>query len=230
MNRIQIVIGTGIVLVLVVGAVWQFSQRTAVAPTETASEPPAVGINEPASLDVTAVTVTPASRATRTSFALAEGESIASWDFKGAYTGNPELILKAQNEIERLSTLLTTATSSAMILAVSIANQYELLGDGKKQYEYLERAIQTNSGNGLPWHNLGVLLERLGAFKSARVAYEQSTLAQPEFKFYHYAYIEFLITRMKDDAVGIEKAFGAAEKNIGQTSQLLELRAQWEQS
>jgi len=228
MNKKQILLGTVIVLVLAVSAAWQLSQRTAVAPTETISEPFAAEINEPVSLDVKAVSVTPTSRVTQTSFALAEGDTIASWDFKGAYTDNPELTAKAQNEIARLSELLVTATSSEMILSVGVANQYELLGDGTKQYEYLGRAIQANPENGLPWHNLGVLMERLGALQSARAAYEQSTLVQPEFKFYHYVYIEFLITRMRDDARGIEKAFAAAEKNIDQTSQLLELRAQWQ--
>lgn len=162
------------------------------------------------------------------SLSIAEGDNIQSWDFKGAYTGNAELVAKAQSEIKQLSELLVTATSSKMILSVGIANQYELLGDGKNQYDYLGRAIQASPENGLPWHNLGVLMERLGAYKTARIAYEKSTLVQPEFKFYHYAYIEFLISRTKDDVANIEKAFAFAEKNIGKTSNLSELRAEWE--
>lgn len=224
--------GAVVVLVLAVSAVWQFSQRTAMAPTGVAS----VGIstttasNTPTSLDVTAVSVAPASYPVQTSFAVVEGDTIASWDFKGAYTGNPELIVKAESEIKRLSVLLETATSSAMILSVGIANQYELLGDGKRQYEYLERAIKAdmNVTSGLPWHNLGVLMERLGALKTARVAYEKSTVIQPESKQWHYAYIEFLISRMRDDTVHIEKAFAFAEKNIGKASYLVELRAEWQ--
>ena len=117
-----------------------------------------------------------------------------------------------------------------MILSVSIANQYELIGSGKKQYEYLERAIRTNPENGLPWHNLGVLIERLGAYKTARTAYEKSTLVQPEFKFYHYAYIEFLTSRMKEDTTVIEKAFSFAEKNIGKIQYLDDMRSEWEKS
>lgn len=160
--------------------------------------------------------------------ALIKVDSIASWNFKGAYTGNPELTEKAQNEIARLSEQLATATSSAMILSVSIANQYELLGDGKRQYEYLERAIKAGPENGLPWHNLGVLMERLGVIETARVAYEKSTLVQPEWKLYHYAYLEFLISRMKDDTAIIEKAFAWATKNVGQTSYFAELRTEWQ--
>lgn len=231
MNRVQIISGTVIVLALVIGAVWQFSQRsTAVIPAETVSEPLKTESNTPASLDVTAASATPASRIAQPSFTIAKEDTIVSWNFKGAYTDNPELVIKAQNEIARLSTLLATATSSAMILSVGIANQYELLGDGKKQYDYLGRAIEAAETNALPWHNLGVLMERLGALKTARIAYENSTLLQPEMKFYHYAYLEFLITRMKDDTTRIKEAFAAAEKSIGQTPNLLELRTAWEQS
>lgn len=229
--------GTVVVLVLAVSAVWQFSQRTAVAPagaesvgipTTTASNAPTS--NTPASLDVTAVSVTPASYPVQTSFAVVEGDTIASWDFQGAYADNPELVAKAQGEIARLSAILETATSSAMILSVGIANQYELLGDGKKQYEYLGRAIKADANvtSGLPWHNLGVLMERLGALKTARVAYEKSTVVQPELKQWHYAYIEFLTSHTRDDTAHIEKAFAFAERNIGTTSYLIELRTEWQ--
>lgn len=226
-------LGIGIMLVLVVSAVLQFLQRsTAVAPTGAASVKlsTTTAPNTPASLDVTAVSVTPASYSVQTSFAVADGDTIVSWDFKGAYTGNPELVAKAQSEIARLSAILETATSSAMILSVGIANQYELLGDGKKQYEYLERAIKAdmNITSGLPWHNLGVLMERLGALETARVAHEKSTVIQPELKQWHYSYIEFLTSRTKDDTAHIEKAFAFAEKNIGKTSYLVELRTVWQ--
>lgn len=185
MKRTQVLLGIGIVLVLGASAVWQFSRRTTVPPpsaSSTISHPPTTEINKPASLEVKAVSVTPASHPAQASFALAEGDTITSWDFQGAYTGNPELSAKAQDEISRLSGLLATATSSAMILSVGIANQYELLGDGKKQYEYLVRAIQADANAGLPWHNLGVLMERLGALKTARVAYDRAVLLQPQFK------------------------------------------------
>ena len=48
---------------------------------------------------------------------------------------------------------------------------------------------------GLAWHNLGVLLSRLGALQTARIAYEKATLVEPQISSYHYAYIEFLIQK-----------------------------------
>lgn len=166
------------------------------------------------------------------SFSLAQGDEIVSWNFKGAYTGNTELEAKARAEIERLSAILATATSSAMITAIGIASQYELLGDGKQQYEYLGRAIKedVNITSSLPWHNLGVLMERLGAYETASIAYKKATLVQPGLKQWHYAYIEFLTTRMKDNVADIEKAFVAAIANLGQSADMLQLRSEWEQS
>src|SRR3989344_6447974 len=231
MNRMQIFAAVGVFLVLVVIGAWQFSPRTAVSPSvEEQSQPPISETNNAASLDAKVIPPKTASRPTQHPLPLSGGDIVASWDFKGAYAGNPELTAKAQSEILRLSELLVTATSSEMILSVGVANQYELLGDGKKQYEYLGRAIPAEEMNGLPWHNIGVLMEKLGAYKTARTAYEKSAFVQPEMKFYHYAYIEFLMTRMGDDTEIIEKAFAFAEKNIGQTPYLIQLRADWEQS
>ncbi len=158
------------------------------------------------------------------------GDTVASWDFKGAYTGNPELEAKAKGEIVRYSDLLAAATSSKMILLVAIANEYELLGKGKEQYEYLGRAVRAEEANGLPWHNLGVLMERIHAYETARVAYKKATTLQPQFMLYHFAYLEFLIQNMKTRADVIEEAFTNAEKNIGKVQDLLDLRASWKQS
>jgi hypothetical protein len=229
-NKTSLLVIGGVLIIVVAGAVQFLYPRPAVSPTTSTvtstTEQNATTTTTPATsvIDVKVMQKSP----TAYPLSFVEGESITEWDFKGAYTDNPELVAKAQSEIERLSEQLATATSSAMILSVSIANQYELIGDGKKQYEYLERAIRTNPENGLPWHNLGVLMEKLGAYKTARIAYEKSTLVQPEFKFYHYAYIEFLTTRMKDDTISIEKAFKFAEDNIGKTSWLVELRTEWQ--
>lgn len=221
----------GALLVLIISAALQFSSsRTAVAPVTLTPQPPAAEASVPTAFDVQTVSVTPAAHPVQMSFVLAKGDSIASWDFQGAYTSNPELVAKAQAEISRLSNLLAAATSSKMILSVSIANEYELLGKGKEQYDYLGRAILSDATTGLPWHNLGVLMERLGAFKTAEIAYREATILQPQFATYQYAYLEFLLQNFKQDTTVVEKAFAAAEKNIGKAPYLFELRAKWEKS
>lgn len=232
MNKNMLLIAGAVLIIFAAGIAQFLSVRIAVSPTMPTATSTSEQITSTTTTSVVPtanVNTVPKNPAIHP-LPLASTDKIVSWDFKGAYADNPELTAKAQNEIKRLSIILETATSSAMILSVGIANQYELLGDGKKQYEYLERAARTNPENGLPWHNLGVLMERLGAYETARIAYEKSTLVQPELKFYHYAYIEFLTSRTKGDTANIEKAFSFAEKNIGKTQYLTELRTEWEKS
>lgn len=161
---------------------------------------------------------------------LVKGDTVASWAFKGAYADNPELILKAESEIRRLEGLLGKGTFSDTTLYVGIANNYELLGDGARQYDYLGRAIRADEEvtTGLPWHNLGVLLARLGALETARIAYEKATIIQPGLKQWWYAYLEFLTTRMRSDTAAIDKAFSEATAILGQDPDILALRAEWE--
>ena len=227
MSKNQLFLIWGVVIMIIVGSTVLFFPRPVTSPslpeegstlTPVTATSSTVSANRP-------VATTPLHP-----LPLAKGDTITSWDFKGAYTGNSELEAKAQGEIERLSGDLSTATSSSMILLVGIANQYELLGNGKEQYAFLERAVRADEKNGLPWHNLGVLMERLGAYETARIAYEKSAVLQPQFSLYHFAYLEFLIQNMKTRTDIIEKAFTAAEKSIGKVQYLLDLRASWEQS
>lgn len=227
MEKHWIVVGGGfLVVVAAAGAVWfLFPRSIVVSPPFVSGTPLAENTIVASSTPKSVVTNRPVTHL----LPLAKGDTVASWDFKGVYTDTPELVMQAKNEIKRLSDSLATATSSAMILSVGIANQYELLGNGKKQYEYLGRAIRADMANGLPWHNLGVLMERLGAYQTARIAYEKSTIVQSQYPLYQYAYLEFLIARMKGETIDIEKAFAAAEKNIGKTQDLNDLRSEWGQ-
>lgn len=227
----MLIMGGALILLVSVAGIAQFlSTRSAVSPTlSTATSATEQDISTTTASGATVMNV----RTTQEDSAahplpLADGDHVVSWSFRGAYADNPELVAKAQDEIKRLSGLLAAATSPAMILSVGIANQYELIGDGEKQYEYLGRAVRENATSGLPWHNLGVLMERLGAYETARIAYEKSTIVQPGLKQWHYAYLEFLTSRTGNDTTHIEEAFAFAEENIGKTRYLIELRAEWQ--
>ncbi|MCR4334091.1 MAG: tetratricopeptide repeat protein [Patescibacteria group bacterium] len=235
MNRNRLlIIGAG-VIVLATAAIQFAFPRTAVSPivtepqtTTATTTAPTTAVDSTPALNVTGVTVSTSVPATQKLPSIAKGDTIASWDFKGAYADVPDLTLKAQVEIARLSSFVGEGTYPDVTLYVGIANQYDLLGDGKQEYAYLGRAIEADGAiSGLPWHNLGVLMERLGALETARVAYEKATLVQP-LKQWYYAYLEFLTTRMKDDIVDIEKTFATAQKNIGQQDEdLLQLYTEW---
>ncbi|MFA5942755.1 MAG: tetratricopeptide repeat protein [Candidatus Paceibacterota bacterium] len=235
MNKNGLLIIGGIVVMIIIAGIAQFLfSRPADSSLLPTSFTP-VDSDGVVTQDVNAVSTTsksnnPSSRPTAHPLSLVGSDQVASWSFKGAYAGNPELMVKAEAEITRLSDLVGEGTYPDVTLFVGIAGQYELLGDGRQAYDYLGRAVRAGETTALPWHNLGVLMERLGAYKTARVAYERATILQPELKAWQYAYIEFLILRMKDDTATIEKAFAAAQANLGETSDILQLRSEWEKS
>jgi hypothetical protein len=137
---------------------------------------------------------------------FAAGEEVANWNFQGAYTGNAELAAKAETEIERLEDVLGTGEYPDYTIYMSIANQYHLLGDGKRELAYIQYALaQDSETSGLPWGNAGVLFETLGALNTARMAYERAALVQP-IRQYREAYIDFLKRHFPQDAAAALKA------------------------
>ena len=197
----NILIGLIILVVIVgAGAYWYSANRTATSSDDAAAE--------------------------RIEFVL--NDKIENWQFKGLYSGNVDLEKKARADVERLMGLFGGEEFTDYILHVSIAGQYEFLGDGAKVYEYLFRAIAEDSTKtGLAWYNLGTLLVRLGAFNDARVAYSNAATVQPAVDQYSTRYLEFLAQQFPEDKEAIEKAFTDASAVLGESPTLLEIRARW---
>lgn len=123
---------------------------------------------------------------------MAPGEAVSKWDYQSAYTGNAELIAKAEADIRRLEGLLGSGEYPDYTLYVSIANQYGLVGDGKNELAYLEKALALDTETtGLAWHNAGQLFARLGAYATARAALERAAAVQPTSQ-YKEALAEFM--------------------------------------
>lgn len=232
-NKTNLLVIGGVLIIVIAGTAQLLSPRSAVSPTAstaTSTTEQIVSTTTIPAVSITDVKITQKDPVVH-SLSLEKGDIIESWDFVGAYTNNPEFIAKANAEIKRISGLVGKGTYTDTSIYVGIANQYELIGDGKKQYDFLIQAVREGgTTSGLPWHNLGVLMERLGALQTARVAYEKATLVQPQFKFYHYAYLEFITKKMKDDVVDIEKAFTAANKYFSTDADVIQLRAEWDES
>lgn len=169
---------------------------------------------------------------------LEEGDAISSWDWQGTYEDSGDLEKRAKDEIVRLEALLGGDQSGKnddptdYILYVEIGNQYQLLGDGKAAYDYLGRALKIDSEKtGLAWRNLGALMEKLGAFNTARIAYAHAVEAQSQIVEYHVARITFLMKNFPQDTAVIEAAFDEAGADLGgNTPEILQLKAQWYES
>jgi tetratricopeptide (TPR) repeat protein len=158
-------------------------------------------------------------------FELAPEDMSILWTF--VRTTDPVLLAKAKENLERDQGLFGSAGYSDYSLWMSIAQQYEMLGDGYKAYEALNRAIALEPAEGLPWFNLGILLTELKAPASARLAYQEATKIEPRNMLFHTARIEFLIEQFPEDTTGIEAAFSDAEREFGDAAPVLQVKAKW---
>jgi len=139
-------------------------------------------------------------------FSLVQGDVVSDWNFVGAYTPGSENAMKAYEDIKKFEKLLDTGEMTNYIIYVGIASIYELLGDGENEYIYLGKALAIDSKTtGLAWHNMGKLLEKVGAYKSALIAYTNAVVAQP-ISQYQLARLEFLEKNMPDSTALIEEA------------------------
>ncbi|OGG45609.1 hypothetical protein A2673_00015 [Candidatus Kaiserbacteria bacterium RIFCSPHIGHO2_01_FULL_50_13] len=141
-------------------------------------------------------------------FPLVAGETVENWNFQGLHAEGSENEARVRAEIERLEGRFGNPEKDPTdyIVNVSIANQYRILGDGKKEYEYLGRALFIDSsGTGLALHNMGNLLAELGALESAKLAFQNAVRAQalPQYK---NAYIRFLELYMPENTEAIKAA------------------------
>lgn len=135
---------------------------------------------------------------------IADGEYVASWDFKGVYSGNETLSEKARAEIMRLNGLIGSGEFTDYELYVSLANQYDLLGDGTNELVNLQKALAIDSERtGLAWYNTGVFFARFGVYKTARMAFERAVVAQP-IPQYRMALLDFLKERFPGDTAAIQ--------------------------
>ncbi len=200
---------------LVVGIWWTQKSKTSDAPTETVatstdstSSPQAAtsSASTPTSPSLVVAQKPTPSPAAKPAFSLVPGDEPISWYFVGTYNDGGEFEARATSEIQRMKGLLNSGTFTNYELYVSIANQYELLGDGKQEYTYLNYALAIDSTKtGLAWHNMGKLLEKLGAYKSARVAYDRMIQVQSTTQYLR-ARLEFLQAHMPEDTDAIKKA------------------------
>lgn len=163
-------------------------------------------------------------------FSVVSGDSIQSWDFQGSYKDGGANEKKARDEIARLEEGLKDAAvePTDYILYVGIANQYVLLGDGKSAFKNLNKALAIDSEKtGLAWHNMGVLMERLGAINTARIAFSRAVDAQPHIDMYHTAYLAFLTKYFSEDKELVEAAFKRSQEQFGDAAPTVPLMAAW---
>src|SRR6185369_4146409 len=86
---------------------------------------------------------------TRTpAFPINAKDSIASWSFKGAYTGNDTLTAQADADISHLRALLGKGQYDDYDLYIGLGNDYNLEGNGTAAYQNYNRAAAIHADKG----------------------------------------------------------------------------------
>jgi len=160
-------------------------------------------------------------------FPINKKDTIASWNFKGAYTGNDTFIAKANADIVLLKGLLGKGQYDDYDLYIGMGNDYVLLGDGKSAYQNYNRAINIHPKKGLAYANVGHLMIQLGAYATAADAYATATAVEPWVLEYHIERLTYLTRQFPTDNTRIATAFADAEKQFGDTAPILAIKAEW---
>lgn len=160
-------------------------------------------------------------------FPINSADTISSWSFKGAYTGNDTLEAQARADITHLTALLGTGQYDDYDLYNGMGNDYLLLGDGRSAYNDYNKAISIYPDKGLVYTNVGHLMNLLGANQTAADAYAKAVHVEPSVLQYHLARLDFLTKYLPKDNAAILAALTDSSKQFGDTAPVLAIEAQW---
>ena len=160
-------------------------------------------------------------------FPINPADTIISWNFKGAYTGNTTLLAQANADSAHLKSLLGKGQYDNYDLYIGIGDDDNLTGNGSGAYANYDRAIAIYPNQGLAYANLGHLMDELGAYHTAADAYAKAVAVQPSVLEYHLERLAFLTRQFPTDTTLILAAFTDASKQFGDTPSVLAIEAQW---
>ncbi len=163
-----------------------------------------------------------------TAFPINPQDTIASWNFKGAYAGNATLVQQAEAQQTKFTAELAAASSTrAYDLYISIGNDANLLGDGKQAYDAYDKAASLYPNQGLPYLNLGHLFDEIGAYYTAADAYAKAVHVEPGVLEFDVERLTFLTQQFPNNSAMIQAAVKDAYSQFGDTAPILEIEAQW---
>ncbi len=160
-------------------------------------------------------------------FPINPKDRIASWTFKGTYTGYPSFITKANTDLANLRMDMRQGKYDPYDLYIGMGEDYVLLGNGKAAYNAFNHAIALYPNQGLAYTDLAALMSELGARYTAADAYQRAEVAQPSVLTYHLEQLNFLTNYFATDTPRVAAAFADSSKQFGDIAQVLQIEAQW---
>lgn len=215
-------------LIIIVAAIWFYHMKMraqvpqSVPSSLAATSTSVVSTTTPSEKKVNVASVGP--------FPINKADTIVSWDFKGAYTGNATLISQANADSNHLNSLLGKGQYDNYDLYIGIGNDANLIGDGKGAYNAYNHAIAIYPDKGLAYVNLAHLMDELGAYQTAVDAYAKAVAVEPTVLEYHLEQLNYLTQQFPKDNTLLLAAFTAASKQFGDSAAILSIEAQWLES
>lgn len=160
-------------------------------------------------------------------FPIHSQDTVSSWNFSGPYAGNDTLTQQAHDDITKLTGLIGKGQYDDYDLYIGIANDDNLLGDGKAAYDNYNQAIHLQPAKGLAYVNLAHLMDELGAYQTAANAYTKAVTVEPSVLEYHVERLAYLTRQFPKDNSVILAAFTDASTQFGDTPAVLSIEAQW---
>ncbi len=212
------------VVIGIAAGAWYHSEK---AP---ASAPAATSTPEAASTTISSVPVGGQAVVTAIGpFPINAADTIASWNFTGAYAGNSTLIAQAKADSAKQASQLGKVPDT-YDLYISIGNDANLLGEGKSAYDAYNHAIAIYPNQGLAYANLAHLMDELGAYHTAADAYAKAVAVEPGILEYQIDRLTFLTRQFPKDNALILAAFADASKQFGVSASILSIKAEWLES
>src|SRR3989344_753423 len=160
-------------------------------------------------------------------FPLNTDDTIASWSFKVAYTGNETLLAQAAADTAKLTALLGKGEYDDYDLYIGIGNDAALVGDGQSSYRAYNTSIAIHPGKGLAYANLAHLMDQMGAYHTAANAYTKAVTVEPAQLEYHVERLTYLTRQFPTDTEQVRAALADADTQFGDTPAILAIEAQW---
>ncbi len=177
----------------------------------------------------TATTVTyhaPVTKSYLSALTIDSRDTIASWKLQ--ITESTTTKEKLQTQIKTLTGDIRKGHYSNFNIYTQIAQDYELLGNGKSAYDFYMLAAKVSpANNGLAWNNIGNLMEQLGAYHTARNAYAASVALSPKVEQFWVSYLNFLSVH-ETLAPTTAAVFSAAARATNSATNVLIATANWE--
>lgn len=226
MQNKQGLIGAIVVAIILIGGAWYVSSRPpSPSSTSTASTTPTGEASSSTPVK------TPGTIYAVNTLPISPKDTLASWSFKGSHADGGTLERQVESQIASLKTKINETNPTVQEIYISIANDYELLGDGKSAYNYFLQALNSKQRyeqeDGMAWAGLGDLMQTLHAYYTAATAYGNAVKADPGEPSFHVARISFLLSYLPKETALIDAAFADAAKYVPNDASIAQLKSQY---